>query len=793
MTDFPSTQSDAFDRFCRRVFGLLGQVALVLLVWLSLIKFPSSPASDLDPSWRMVLGYAELHHFQFGTDLIFTYGPLGYLLPPTSIGVHYWHHLVWQYGANGVFALAIYCLGRSFSGWRLGLYYAYFLAFGVVYIDAVHMIAILLLSLALLRDRLVARPWLAGLLSLGLAVLALVKFTNLLLACFAVLCAVGLYGYRRRWLTAGLIGGVFAAGFLGGWAACGQHLGNLPAYLLNSLNVSNGYAEGMGLYGPGEILFLGLGAVLCLGAYYALTLYLAVDFPRSLAAALIAAAASYLNWKHGFVRADGHVLAHFFLCLFFVVSAPVLLQDEGPLRRLKGGALTLAGLLSFTGVYLSSPITVTDAGIYFNYHLKENVGKVLQTPALPQLAREEFSTISEMHSMPTTRTVVGKGTIDVLGNEQAYALFNQLNYRPRPVFQSYFPYTEHLQRVNEAFMRSDRAPDYILQKVQSIDYRLPSLEDSLVTRYLYHHYTFMMEDHDFLLWRRNPPDPTLDEKTPLSSSTLQFGERFTVPAVGETPVWCELDIQPSLLGRVRGFFYKPPLLKIAISDGSAFTTGYRLVRGMARAGFLLYPHFTSNLNIRQFESEHGGPAPRINWFTIELDPALRRYFKPGIGVRLYTLPPFPRALAKESVRPEIRYRVFSQVPTVVNAPYPTDILLENNKEVLLAHPPSSIEFDVAAQNRHVTGKFGLIANAYTKGNTTDGAEFIIEWVNSQGEVSRLFQRLLQPLTVTGDRGEQSFDFYSPPGGGRLILRTNGGPNGNLSFDWTYWTDVKFAP
>ena len=64
---------------------------------------------------------------------------------------------------------------------------------------------------------------------------------------------------------------------------------------------------------------------------------------------------------------------------------------------------------------------------------------------------------------------------------------------------------------------------------------------------------------------------------------------------------------------------------------------------MARTGFLLYPHFTSNYNIRQFES--GGPGPRVNWFAVELDPALRRYFKSGIGVRLYTLPPFPRSLA----------------------------------------------------------------------------------------------------------------------------------------------------
>ncbi len=791
MTNFSSALLSRIDRYSGRGFWFLGQAGLWLVLWLSLIKFPNTPAADLDPSWRMVLGFAELHHLQFGSDIVFTYGPLGYLLPPTNIGDHYWHHLVWQLGANGVIALAIYALGCSLAGWRKGLYYAYFLAFGVVYIDAVHMIAILLLGLALLRERIVARRWLAGALALALAALALVKFTNLLLACFAVACAIGLYGYRRRWHEVTLLGGLFAAGFLGGWIAWGQHLGNLPAYVVNSLNVSSGYAEGMGLDGPRSVLWLGLGTALSLGVYYLLTLYRAVDLPRSIAACAIAAGATFINWKHGFVRADGHVLAHFFLCLFFVVSAPLLLQDEGPLRRTKGVVLGLCGLLCLSGIYLASAGTLTDAGMYLNFHVKENVFKLLELPTLPQIAREEFASVSQLQALPATRSIVEHKTIDVLGNEQAYAIFNQLNYRPRPAFQSYFPFTERLQRLNETFMRSDRAPEFIMQKVQTIDYRLPSLDDSLVTRYLYHHYTFLMEDHDFLLWRRNPPNPALDQKTLHSTTRFGFGERFKVPSLGETPVWCEINLQLNLLGRIRAFLYKPPLLKIAVSDGGDFTTGYRFVSDMARAGFLLYPHFTSNHNIQQYES--GDPGPRIAWFSIELDRDQQRYFKPGIQAKLYTLPPFPRAPGVAGNRPEIRYRVFSQIPTVVSAPFPTDILVEDHKEVLLAHPPSSIEFEVSGRTRHVTGGFGLVSRAYTGGNTTDGAEFSIDWVNTLGEVNRVFHRHLTPLTAPGDRGEQRFDFYLPPSGGRLILRTSPGPDGNLAFDWTYWSELKIAP
>lgn len=791
MTESPAPGLSRLDHLLGRALWFLGQAALVFLLWLTVVRFPNPPASDLDPSWRMVLGYAEAHHLQFGPELVFTYGPLGYLLPSTNIGIHYWHHLVWQVVAHGLLAFSLYLLARQMPGWRKGLFYAYLLAFGLGYMDVVHMVAILLYALALLHEPVVRRRWLAVLLALFLAVLALVKFTNLLLAAFAVAAIVAHYVWRRRWLEAGLIGGAFAVGFLGGWAACGQHLGNLPAYVANSLDVSRGYGDAMSVDGPDQVVALGLGALGGLVAYYALVLARATDRPRALAGLAITAAASYLNWKHGFVRADGHVLAHFFICLFLALAGPLLLGDNGANRRTKGALLLASAACALAGIWVTSAMTLTDAAAALNFRVKDNLAKVAAFPRLTRLAREEFAEVSGIHQLAAVRSVVHDQPIDIVGNEQAYAIFNGFNYRPRPVFQSYFPYTKHLQQLNEAFMRSDRAPEYVLQKVQTIDYRLPSLDDSLVTRYLYHHYSYILEDRDFLLWKRNPPDPSLDAKTLLSSAEVKFGEQVKSPILGDTPVWCELDIRPSLLGRIRDAFYKPPQLKVAVNDGTAQLSTYRLVGNMAGAGFLLYPHFTNTYNIRSFQG--GGLGPRVFWFSVELDPALRKYFAPTIGVRIYQLPPFVRSKSQENSRPEVRFRTFSQPPVNVSAPYPTDILIEDNREVLLAHPPSKIEFDLANDARHITGKFGLVKNAYTNGNTTDGVEFTIEWVNSRGEVSVEFQRLLQPLTVPKDRGTQSFDLTLPAPGGHLVFRTGPGPANDVAFDWAFWSEVKFAP
>jgi len=784
-----STSTSPFSRYSSAVVAFLGQAALWSILWLGLISFPQPPAAGLDPSWRMVLVYAMMHKLQFGADLVFTYGPLGYLLPATNGGGLYLNHVIWQLGANAVFATAIWVLGRPFRGWRLALYYAYFVALGIGYGDAVHISIILLLSVALLREKVAAKRWLVALICVALAIISLVKFTNFMLAGFAIACVAGHHAWRRRWTEVALVAGAFAASFMAAWMLCGQSLRNVPAYVLNSLNASSGYGDAMAVYETPFVFALGVGSALSVAAYYVLSLWRRHDFPRALAMMLIAAATSFMNWKHGYIRADGHVYAHYITCLLIVVSFPLLLDDDGPLRRWKCSLLWLAAAFSLTGAYVVSSPALTDAAAIWNYRLKATINSLKILPDFARNSKAEYDTVSRANTLTGLKALVGNASIDMMGYEQSYLLFSGLNYTPRPLMQSYFPYTGRLLRLNEDFFKSDRAPQYVAQKLDTIDYRLPALDDSLATRYLYHHYTFVTNEAGFLIWRRNSPDPALDEVTPLSSTTVGFAEKVSVPDRGETPIWTEVEVRPSLLGKLRAFLYKAPILKIKVIDGGNSQNTYRLIREMAQTGFLLYPHFTSNYNIERFE---GGDAPtRIKSFSIELPPEQRKYFKSEIAVRFHTLKPFPHAATpppQELVAS--RFKMFDRIPVAVNALYPATPLTEDNYEVLSAHPPSAVEFNVDFPAARVQGRFGLAANSYTPPNATDGVEFILEWSGANG-TSRLFSRLLKPATVQGDRGFQTFDVPLPTDGGRLIMRTNPGPNNDLSFDWAFWTDVKF--
>jgi hypothetical protein len=786
----PASRLDGGVRWCLRAAGY---VALFLGIWLALIKFPAAPATGLDPSWQMVLGYAHQHNLQFGTDLVFTYGPLGYLLASTSIGENFPQHITWQLITNALFALIFILQGCALAGWRRAVFFVFVFCFGIVYLDCAHMIVILLLGLALTRERIATFGWrsLAGAIAVFLGVLALIKFTNLLFAGFTIACATGLRAWQRRWVDAAVIAGGFALSFLGGWALWGQNPANLWRYISTSLNVSFGYNEGMALNPPDHMLALGLISALSVGAYYLLTLYRRADLPRALAVMLMAAACSYLNWKHGFIRADGHVLAHFAICLLVASSFPALLDDDGPLRRTKAAVLGLAALAALVGVYHSTPTAITDAPAIWNYHVKENVNSLKIVGDLGRNARLQFDDMRKGLTLVKTKVLAAGRSVDVLGAEQAYAVFGGFNYTPRPVFQSYYTYTDKLLKLNEDFYASPRAPQFVLQKIQPIDFRLPGGDDSLATRYLYHHYRYVMQEQDFLVWERKNPDPALDRRELLSEQTVKFGQVIRVPNLGQNPVWAEIDARPNLLGKARSFLYKPPIVQIAMTDGGGFKTTYRLITQMARAGFIANPHFTNAYNVVQFEL--GNPWPSLDTFSVELPPEDRKFFESGIKVRFYKLPPFPRyERPKEDVTPlAVLFRNFNRVPVSASAHVPIAVVEEDKKEILFAHPPSEITFQVNFPAKRLSGRFGLMRAAYTAPNKTDGAEFIVEWVTPDGRHTTLLSRTLQPLTVGADQGMQSFVVDLPSGGGLLNLKINPGAHNDIAFDWAYWTDVNF--
>ena len=765
----------------------LGSVLLWVLIALAAFTFPRPPTLELDASWRMTMGYAFAHGLQMGKDLVFTYGPLGFVMGKTYWGQLFWEMIAFQALQSVLAAWLLVSVGRRLPGLQRVAFIAFAILFGVVYEDALEMIVIALLGWRLIRKADKDSPRTGWFSAVLLALYGAIKFTNLLLAGFAVAIAVALALYRRAPRIAAGIATVFAGATVALWLLCGQNPLHIPAYLLASLEVSSGYNNGMSLPTPQAPFISGLVVAGLL--VLALAFHLCTSKRRSLAIATTALCAAFLflNWKHGFVRADGHMIGFFICALLPITAFPRLFGVTN--RWITYLVLLPAGLLAVLGIDQALPGMAR--GIFAQQ--QDRVWGNIQSFAHWQEFRDGLR--AKMHDqrvqndLHDVRDHIGGATIDVLGFEQAVALFNKFNYRPRPVFQSYSAYNAPLARRNLDYYASAGAPEFALLKIQTIDNRLASMDDPLLLNYFLHSYDYVLEEKGWQLWHRRPDAPAAERVAPrrLRTVSASVGQSVDLGDLSQQPLWVTVDIRPSLLGRIRDFIYKQPLVHIVVEDTAGGTSRYRLPPDAGRAGFMLNPLVE---NVADFNAFGGGqPSRRVARLSVEVDDG-RSFFKPQAEIGLFALTPSDAAQRRQNTLERARLAALGVPPASIKAyAAPAEGRIDGHP-VLVAHAPSRIEYAVPAGATAISGRFGVLPAAYEGDARTNGAEFRV--VAADGPVERvLFTRYLDPRNNPADRGLQTFSApLTSIADGRVFLVIDAGPGGDNGWDWTAWSGVE---
>jgi hypothetical protein len=768
----------------------LMRVLAFAAIMLSAFSTPAKPAVELDASWRMVLGYLFHHGTQFGTSAVFTYGPLGYIMGNTYWGGQWGGLIFWQ-AALAVCSSALVCwYAFRLRGYARAWALLFFAIWGLSYQDAAQQIILALAGLALVRRAGESWRWLDLALLALMTLLALVKFTNLLLAVALVALASGLAAWETRRLRALLPLAVFSGLFLLGWMLCGQNPAHLPAYAANSWQISQGYQDAMGLpCAPAEFR-AGLLVLFLTTGYVFLTWVTAENRRRAAGLCLGVGAFIFLNWKHGFMRADGHRLGFYYGVLTVVVLAPLLLDHNRRCQMLKRALLIVLGLGSLLACENVLPGVVLTGLGGAQAKLNHNIGFLLQ----PGRARLDYdgrlAALAQAHDLRRVKTIVKDDTIDVLGYEQAVALVNGLNYAPRPVFQGYSAYTPALAQLNFDHLASDRAPDYVLFKLQTLDGRLGAMDDPEVLRLLPYRYHYVASDQGYTLWRKNPGpfDPSASAPRLLRTIRLTLGEVCDLGDLRQHNLWVEIDYDYSLLGRLRRFFLRPAEVKLRLEDTQGAVHLNRLPRPIGQGGFLLNPVIDDTMDyLRAFG---GTPRARVKSLALTVAPSQRACLRDHVTVRLYEVPP---SKAGAPYFRDENANLFSMFP---DAPQSYHAFLAPNEDtisgqrVMVMHAPSVMTFDIPPGAREIIGAFGFVAGAYTNGGKTNGADFSVVWTSGQ-ESKVIFERMLDPAHRTNDRGLQTFRAPLPQATGRIELRVDPGPFNINAFDWTGWTGIQF--
>lgn len=622
---------------------------------------PSIPHSlHVDASWMYTLHLAYDRSLVYGRDIVFTYGPLGFLFVDGYYPGHWGMQLATWAVVAAVIVFSTWSLSRQGSGGWPGPLLAGVLvtALGAslrYFCDPVAFAVCALLLLVRLRGQ--GHTWHGTLSTAALTVVAaaysLGKFSWLLCAVgvVVILSADDLLLRRPRripWVAPLYVAatGVF-------WCWVGQPLSAFGSFLGGGWRITQGYSEAMSLAAPGE----GLEAALYVGCALSLLVLVALGHrrqprwiartaPTTVGLAMIL----WLAMKAGFVRHDIHMVIASWLLVALVVIGGFIPRPGLRTRRWAGAYLLPVLLATCLAVVVASRYGGPSvADLLSPSRLCEKVpariGAVWSAcrgTARGKLDREHADTMKELRQALALPAM--PGTVDIYSHDQMLAVAHNLQFSSRPVFQSYSAYTSELAALNAAHLDSERAPQWIILRLSPIDMRFPSLDDAASWPLLWTRYRVAGEVDSWLCLERCPPRAF--SFTPMPELRTTFGAPVTLPASAEGLVWARIDVQPTALDRLCGVVYRPPMVRIRVELADGQRGMCRLVPAMARSGFLLSPLVMSSADFAGIAREGeavmrpGGrlAAQRITRMTIESEAEHSNwFFQPSIRVELSSL------------------------------------------------------------------------------------------------------------------------------------------------------------
>ena len=639
-------------------------LAAVLLM-LSFVTFPTPPPdNDVDSSLSGVLNYAHNQGIQFGPDLVFTYGPLGFLMffyfSPHAAGLHM--------AADVVLCLTV-ATGLCLVAWRLRPLWRWPLLILFFWIAPnVPTRADLAIDIGLLCWGLLCflEPG-RRLLVYVLMFTALATFSALAKVSFLFVAtaSVGLIGcdlaLRGHWrLAAGLVGG-FGTGFALGWLGSGQALAHLGTFLAHGLAVARAYNGALGWEGLELLQTTGLVLAPAVLAMILLRTLLAFESDEKRRAARRLVLLAWLSlltftvWKHGYVRMGREMFFLGFIVVLAMVLQALPYAGRVAQRWARGLALGICGLSLITMqefCFPSWPGSLKEPFRAFG----RNLVWLLNPAEYKKQMGEAFEAKRREAQLPRCRELIGRASVDVFGQGQAYALHNDLNYRPRPVFQSYVACSRPLMQLNEQFYHSPAAPGYVLFRLYALDRKFPSLEDAPVLRTLLANYKPLTTEGPFILLKR------VSAGAPVVSlareGTVRPGQAIDLREFADTDLWLEISLEPTLLGRLRQMLYRPPTVRLAAwsEPGGKLLVRNRAPAPMLSAGFLASPLLLNNEDVLNLYADRAIKRPGA--CSVELLPGEQRYWQDAVRYRIYRI----KSRLGRCVPAELAARLFEPTP-----------------------------------------------------------------------------------------------------------------------------------
>jgi len=513
----------------------------------------------IDASYRFAYNYFFANDIQIGKDILFTYGPFGFLMWPGPIG----NNLIVGALAVGVskllfIFLALYLNYESKldrSTYSLAIALTLTLVISVILRD--HDLWIFITAILCLLHHIKGQSlWMV---SAG----AVVAFALMIKASNGVTSLAVIVGY---WLFMLIRGGQVRLIVLSALTLCAsfiicyfflyQDIAGIHPYLMSMIELSKGNSRAMTINPDNDWLAF---------AVFSTSMVLLPFLFRGkgiMLLALIMLVPTALYFKYSFSREDTNHLVRFAIYTIELWYLILIASDRFSWKHLMLFPITISLLLFFT------PDKV-DKALW--RHVKLSVSNLMTTERYRSIASDQSrlekitSNVLAAHSVNRAiLRIVGNDTIDTYPWETSSIARHKLNWKPRPVFQSYIAYTPFLDKQNADFYSSPNHPKFILWykkhaggETGSINQRYLFNDEPLTIYSILNHYRQVFENSRFVLLQRSPKSQ-LDKPKIIKQESVGWNAWLAVPerSANDYILRAKAKIQRSWLQKLKSLFYK---------------------------------------------------------------------------------------------------------------------------------------------------------------------------------------------------------------------------------------------
>jgi hypothetical protein len=559
---------------------VLARILIAAALALLFTRSPWFASPGLDPSWAIASDYAFHRGLKFGTDFIFTTGPYSFLHTFFFSPDTYPYVVV-----SDLFLAALYLAPLILWGtrWSALAYVPACLGMHLTLPTADVLFAAAALSLfaVCLTWRRIETALLVALCAPVL--LAKYSFPVWLLPLLG-LADIWHVANGRRWP---IFIPTATVALIAGWLLAGQDLASLPSALVNTLDVTTYYGRAMQILGKQRDLVWLFIAVIIFFSFIGvrlISLFRHGSLNSALQCLCFVAGVGwviFIAFKAGYVRQDEHIFITWKILLLSIplvaaFLAPVHGENVAAVVAAKAGPVVLS-----TGI--CAVILLLWIGIAWPFFWEVRVPGQYKAA----FERQQHTAIQTL-ARPFPPSVTG--TVDAIPWETGELIASGLDYRPRPVIQSFSSYSPRLQALDRDHFQGPRAPETLFLRIEDIDGRLPTLATGPSLPVIGQWYDAIDTDPrglGLILHRRSSPRGASHQE--IGETELRLDQWITIPQPETGLVLARVTLPHTVLGRMVTLLHREPLLFITVRGASGNERRFRFIPSMANVGFVISP------------------------------------------------------------------------------------------------------------------------------------------------------------------------------------------------------------